>query len=97
MPYLDVILPFVFKASPINSPNSQYLEIFGFIRIDFTCFSDTGFQEINSVFHKKLSFFSIPIIHKKAITTDTTIYYTGHHWLLDKVWNNFIPTRHDTG
>ena len=38
------------------------------------CFSDKGFLEIYSVFHKKGSFSSMPIIHKKAITTDTTIY-----------------------
>ena len=43
---------FMFKTY-FNSPNSQYLEIFGFIRIDFMCFSDKGFLEIYTVFHKK--------------------------------------------
>ena len=37
------------------------------------CFSDKGFLEIYSLFHKKGSF------HKKNITTDTTIYYTQQH------------------
>ena len=57
-------------------PKSQYLEIFGFIRIDFISFSDNGFLDIYSVFHKKISFSSMPLIHKKTITTDTTLYFT---------------------
>ena len=73
VPYLDVILLFVFKTSTFNSQNTQYLEFFLFNQIDFICVSGKGFLEINSVFHKKGSFSSIPIIHKKAITTDTTI------------------------
>ena len=41
------------------------------------CFTDKGFLEIYSVFHKKGSFSSMPIIHKKkAITTDTIRYNT---------------------
>ena len=57
VPYLDAILLFVFKTSTFNSPNSQYLEIFRFIGIDFMCFSDQGFLEINSVFHEKIVVF----------------------------------------
>ena len=57
VPYLDVILLFVFKTTTFNFPNSQYLEIFGFIRIDFMCFSDKGFLELYSVFHKKIVVF----------------------------------------
>ena len=76
MPYLDVMLLFVFKTSTFNFQNSQYLEIFGFIRIDFVCFSDKGFPEIYSLFHKKISFSFMPIMHKKAIATDTTILHT---------------------
>ena len=65
MPYLDVLILFLFKTSTFNSPNSQYLEIFGFILIDFMCFSDKGFLEIYSVFHKKSCFSSMQIIPKK--------------------------------
>ena len=65
MPYLDVLLLFVVENSTLKSEKFQYLEIFGFIRIDFMCFSDKGFLEIYSVFHKKLSFSSILIIHRK--------------------------------
>ena len=42
VPYLDVILIFVFKTSTFNSSNSQYLEIFVFIRINFKYFRDNG-------------------------------------------------------
>ena len=51
--YLDAMLLFVFKTCSFNFLNSQYLDIFGFIRFNFMCFSDTGFLEIYSVFHKK--------------------------------------------
>ena len=54
---LDVIILFVFKTSSFNSQNSQYLDIFGFIRIDFMCFSNKGFREIYSVIHKKGRFY----------------------------------------
>ena len=37
------------------------------------CFSDKGFLEINSVFNKTVEFSSMPIIHKKTITTDIII------------------------
>ena len=40
VPCLNVILLLVSKTSTFNSPNSQYLKIFGFIRIDFMCFSN---------------------------------------------------------
>ena len=50
---LDIILLFMFKTSNFNSPNTQYLETFEFIRIDFMFFSDKGFLEIYSVFQKK--------------------------------------------
>ena len=51
------IILFVFITSTFNSPNPQYFEIFGFIRIDFMCFSDKGFLEINLVFNKKIVVF----------------------------------------
>ena len=57
VPYFDVILTFVFETSTFNYPNSQYLEIFTFIRIDFIGFSDKGLLEINSVFRKKMVVF----------------------------------------
>ena len=66
VPYLDVILLFAIKTSTFNSPNFPYLEIFGFIRIDFMCFTDKGFLKMYSVFHKKMSFSSMPIIHKNS-------------------------------
>ena len=36
---MDVILLFVFKTSSFYSLNSQYLEIFEFVRINFMCFA----------------------------------------------------------
>ena len=42
---------FVSKTGNFNFPNSQYLEIFVFIRIDFMYFSNKGFVGIHSVFH----------------------------------------------
>ena len=42
------------------------------------CFSDKGFLEIYSVFHKERVVFSIPIIPKKAIMPDATKYFTHH-------------------
>ena len=36
------------------------------------CFIDTGFLEINSVLHKKETFSSMAIIHKKC-------YYDGYY------------------
>ena len=57
MPCLDVMFLFVLKTSRVNSPNSQYLEIFEFIRIDFIYFSDKGFLEIDSVLNKKMIVF----------------------------------------
>ena len=72
MPYFDVILTFVFETSTFNYPNSKYLEIFTFIRIDFMCFSDKGLLEINSVFRQKIVVFFYADNWQKAITTDTT-------------------------
>ena len=74
--YLDVILLLVFKTSTFSSSDSQYLEIFGYIRIDFVCFSDNGFLKNYSAFHKKGSVSPMPIMNKKNIKTDTTIFYT---------------------
>ena len=42
MQYLDVMLLFVSKTSPVDSQNSLYLKIFGFIRLDFMCFLNEG-------------------------------------------------------
>ena len=64
--YFDVMLLFTSNADTFDSPNSQYLEIFGFIRIDFMYFSNNGFVGIHSVFHKQ-QFFSLPIIHNKKL------------------------------
>ena len=54
---MDVILLFVPKISTFNSRNSLYLEIFGFIRINFMCFSNKAFLEIYSVFPKQMCVF----------------------------------------
>ena len=45
-------ITFVSKTSTFDSQYSQYLEIFGFIRIDFMSFSIVVFLEIYSVFPK---------------------------------------------
>ena len=52
LPYLAVISLFVSKPSPLNSPNSLYLKIFGFNQIDFMCFGAKRILGIYSVFHK---------------------------------------------
>ena len=57
VPYLDVVAVFVSKPSSFNFPNSQYLEIFGFNRIDFMCFGDRGILGIYSLFHKEVVVF----------------------------------------
>ena len=54
--YVDVILLFVSKTSSFDSLNSQYLEIFGSIQIDFMSFSNVVFLEIYSVFPKEKVF-----------------------------------------
>ena len=42
------MLLLVSKTRTVDSPNSQHLEILGFNRIDFSCFTN---KEIQSVFH----------------------------------------------
>ena len=69
------VLLFVPKTSILDSSNFQYLDIFGFIQINFMCFTNNGFVGIHSVSHKPKFVSSVPIIHKKTITTYTTIYY----------------------
>ena len=54
---MDVILLFASKTSTFDSQTFQYLEIFGFIPIDFMCFSNVVFLEIYSVFCKQESVF----------------------------------------
>ena len=53
MQCVDVMLLFVSKTSTFDSPNSQYLEIFGFIRIAVMCFLNVVFLEIYSEFPKE--------------------------------------------
>ena len=66
------------KTSSFNSPNSKFLEIFGFIRIDFMCFSNKGFLEIYSVFPKEkwVFFFADNSLQK---------YYDIYHDILQPV------------
>ena len=72
---MDVLLLFVSKTTTFDSLNSKHLEIFGFISIDFMCFSSVVFLEINFVFPKeKCVFFFASYSLRKTITTDTMIY-----------------------
>ena len=64
---MDVILLFVSKTSTFYSLNSQYLEIFGFIRIDFMFFSNKVFVEIYSVFPKQMCVFFFCRLSTKKI------------------------------
>ena len=72
--YVDVILLFVFKTSTFDSINSQYLEIFVFIRIDVMCFTEVVFLKIYSVFPEQKCVFFFADKSQKKIMTDTTIY-----------------------
>ena len=76
MLYLNVILFFVSKKSTFDSPDFQYLEIFGLIRIDFMTFTNNGFVGIYSVFHKQKFVSSLPIIYKKKLICQILLYVT---------------------
>ena len=70
VPYLDVMLLLLSKTITVDSPNYLQLEIFPFIRQDFSCFTNT---EISSVLNKtKLRFLHFESFIKN-ITTDTTL------------------------
>ena len=60
MTYLDVISLFVSKHSNFYSLNSQYLEIFGFNVIDFTCFGDKRIAGIIRHSSKSMVVFFFP-------------------------------------
>ena len=93
MQYVDIILLFVSKDSTFDSLNSQCLEIFGFIKIDFMCFSNLVFLKIYSVFPQKKCVFFLRIIHKEKLLRQRPWYITNEKLPLISwsVYSEFWP------
>ena len=68
--HLDVLLHLCPKPAPLILQNLIHFEIFGFVRLDFSCFTN---KEICSVFHKpQIRFLRMQCFINKN-TTDTKI------------------------